>query len=110
MVAQPHILGQLIGQDMDKALTRNVSPRLHPLDEHDGIHRGACRAEARQDPEWFLGKWKFHSDPKTRGEEIFKDAGYRRSLARDMSNAKERLPKLKEQRQASGWGNAIRRS
>ncbi|KKK47300.1 hypothetical protein LCGC14_3156600, partial [marine sediment metagenome] len=76
MVARPDVLSKLLGTEVEKGIT--ATPE-HPsyIVYTDTMEYLAERAAQRSDsePEWFLGKWKFHTDPKTRGETILDDVG-----------------------------------
>lgn len=106
MVARPDVLSELLGKPVDKGIVAEPGPSYLPYVQT--MEYLAERAAQRRnvDPEWFLGKWKFHTDPKPRGniilEDAFGDEGlYQQKPWRDiMRDAKDKLPQMKQARQA----------
>ncbi len=115
MVARADVLSKLLGVEVEKGIVAKPS---HPayIVYTNTMEYMAERAAQRSntEPEWFLGKWKFHTEPRTRGETILDDAGmsaeegYSTMPWRDITKeAGEKLPKMKEERLAQRENKAF---
>ena len=103
MVARPEILGALLGQEVKQGAIAKPGPKYAPwVDAMEYLAERAAKKHGA-DPEWFLGKWKFHT-PATvdRPGQMLDDAGIDDIGAwkEIFKGAREELPKLREQRQA----------
>lgn len=103
MVARPEILGTLIGKDVDQGAHAEPGPKYKPwVDAMEYLAERAAKKHGT-DPEWFLGKWKFHTAATIdRPGQMLDDAGIEDIGAwkEIFKGAREELPKLREQRQA----------
>ncbi len=125
MVARPDVLSALLGREVDRGIEAKPDDPSYVVytDTMEYMAELAAR-KSNSDPEWFLGKWKFHTDPKTRGETILDDAlggttddtgldvleVRRRSRSvwnNFMKEAKERLPEMRQERLAQRANKAF---
>jgi len=113
MVARPDVLSKLLGTEVEKGIDAKPGTaeyKVYVTTMEYLAERAAQRSNS--EPEWFLGKWKFHTDPKTRGETVLEDSGMN-ALGYDvrwrdiMKEAREVLPGMKEERLAQRENKAF---
>ena len=109
MVARADVLSELLGKTVEKGIVAEPGPTYAPYVRTMEYLAEMAAQKTNTEPEWFLGKWKFHTDPKTRGETILTDAfednwqytAQGRAPWREiMRDAKDKLPQMKQARQA----------
>lgn len=76
MVARPDVLSKLLGTEVERGIVAKPDTVQYKVytDTVEYLAELAAR-KSNSDPAWFLGKWKFHTATKTRGETILADAG-----------------------------------
>ena len=115
MVARADVLSKLLGTEVGQGIAAKPGTPEYKIYTNTMEYLAERAAQkSNTDPEWFLGKWKFHTDPKERGETILNDSGMTggwneavptwRDIIRD---AKEKLPQMKEERLAQRENKAF---
>ncbi|KKL59139.1 hypothetical protein LCGC14_2218350, partial [marine sediment metagenome] len=115
MVARPDVLSKLLGTEVERGIVAKPETPEYIIYTNTMEYLAEKAAQrSNSEPEWFLGKWKFHSNPRERGEIILDDAGmsaeegYSTMPWRDIiKEAREKLPKMKEARQAERANKAF---
>lgn len=111
MVARADVLSKLLGVKVEQGIT--AKPGTPAYQQYTDTMEYAAELAARKNnstPEWFLGKWKFQTDPKMRQETIVDDMGMSEEhlpWKTITMEAREKLPQMKEARQAARENKAF---
>jgi len=106
MVARADVLSKLLGTEVERGITAKPDHPAYVIYTNTVEYLAELAAQrSNSAPEWFLGKWKFHTDPKERGDAILIAAFGAQEFASVtwrgiIQEAKEKLPEMKEARQA----------
>lgn len=96
-------MSKLLGTEVEKGIVAKPDTMIYKVytDTMEYVAEIAAQ-KSNSSPEWFLGKWKFHTDPRVRGETILRDAGMEEepTWRNIITDAKEKLPEMRQERQA----------
>ncbi len=116
MVARPDVLSKLLGKKVDKGITSKPDHPSYVIYTNTMEYLAELAAQrANSEPEWFLGKWKFHTDPVERPNIILGDVAGAGNVFNSghegwnnaIREAREKLPKMKEERLAQRENKAF---
>ncbi|KKK76684.1 hypothetical protein LCGC14_2861160, partial [marine sediment metagenome] len=116
MVARPDVLSKLLDTEVKGVVAKPSHPKyIAAVNTMEYLAELAAQKQGGE-PEWFLGKWKFQTDPKVRPNIILSDAaGGEGNIFNAGSagwnnmvrEAREKLPEMKEARLAQRENKAF---
>lgn len=115
MVARPDVLSSLLGRTVEEGIIAKPGTPQYAIYVQTMEYMAERAAQKHNtDPEWFLGKWKFHTPPHTRGDVILDDASIpgdtfsNKTWRGIITEAREKLPGMQEARQATRMNKSFR--